>query len=580
MKLNKEVIDDVLADASISEVIGHYLPLVKKGRNYSAVCPFHDDHDPSLSISEDKQIYKCFVCGKGGNVFTFVMDYKYVSFQEAVKEVALIEGKHLDIDIIDKPKKVSPYERLYNLMNEASSFTSYLLNAKSSEVARNYLASRNLEKDIIEEFNIGYNPNGSLVCNYLKEKGYSDNEILDTNIGRLYKDELKDVFADRILFPIHDKEGHVVAFTARDITKHSEAKYINTSETKIYTKGNILYNQHRALPYVKEANRVLVCEGVMDVIAFKRAGIPYTVATLGTACSKEQLVLLKQMSHTLVLAYDGDNAGLKANLRLGEMALKEGMNVYAINNNTGLDPDEILLTYEEKGLRDLVSKAKPFIDFAFDYYKNTLNLENYSDRKEMTAEMSHLISLLRDNYDRTNYSDELYRITGLRIIDGETKEKVYNKKKISTQFFSVDGLTMAEYTILVLIATSKRGLEIYKQELGSLLHEPCQKMAYLISEDIRHNGNCSFPRLYNECQDENLKKLITDLSLNESLPKEYDEELLHGAILKVKDEMRKRRLQQIALNIHKVQDVDPIRAQELLNEYARIVKEIGGSYDK
>ena len=149
MKLNKEVIDDVLADASISEVIGHYLPLVKKGRNYSAVCPFHDDHDPSLSISEDKQIYKCFVCGKGGNVFTFVMDYKHVSFQEAVKEVALIEGKHLDIDIIDKPKKVSPYERLYNLMNEASSFTSYLLNAKSSEVARNYLASRNLEKDII-----------------------------------------------------------------------------------------------------------------------------------------------------------------------------------------------------------------------------------------------------------------------------------------------------------------------------------------------------------------------------------------------------------------------------------------------
>ena len=139
---------------------------------------------------------------------------------------------------------------------------------------------------------------------------------------------------------------------------------------------------------------------------------------------------------------------------------------------------------------------------------------------------------------------------------------------------------MAEYTILVLIATSKRGLEIYKQELGSLLHEPCQKMAYLISEDIRHNGNCSFPRLYNECQDENLKKLITDLSLNESLPKEYDEELLHGAILKVKDEMRKKRLQQIALNIHKVQDVDPIRAQELLNEYARIVKEIGGSYDK
>ena len=572
MKLTEQLIDDIRREASITQVIGKYIPLTKKGKGYTALCPFHDDHDPSLSISEDKQIYKCFVCGNGGNVFTFVMNYKHLSFPEAVAEVASIIGKPIELET--RPKPVSPYQRLYDVMNEATEVTHYFLQAKGSAEAREYLEKRGITEEIANRFRIGYNPGGDTLCKYLSSKNYKDEEIIKTNLGRLAGSELKDVFSQRITFPICDKDGNTVAFTARDFKGLSDSKYINSSETVIYTKGNILYNYHRAANYVKDANRVILCEGVMDVIAFERAGISFAVATLGTACSKNQLKLLKELSNNLVLAYDGDRAGQNAIYKTGLQAMENGMKVTVIDNQTGLDPDEIVNQYKEKGLRDLAGKAIPFMDFIFNYYKKNLNLENYSDRKEMTIRVGEIIDKLTDEYDRVNYSEELYRLTNIRKIDSVQQKSEYNNKIVSKPVFSLDGLTKAEYTILQLTAKSKRGMEIYKQELGSLLNPVNQKLEILISEDMRRHDNVSFSRIYNVTDDTQIQNLIGDLSLMENLPEEYDEELLRGAIGKVKEEMNRRRMKQLKEKIAAVKDLDEKETNRLMREYEEIIKDL------
>ena len=573
-----DVVQEIRDSANIREIIGHYIPLVKKGRGYTALCPFHDDHDPSLSISEEKQIYKCFVCGKGGNVFRFVMDYKHCSFEEAVVEVADIIGKPLKLDIPAKKPK-SKYERYYNLMKEAQTFCNYLLFTLGGKEALTYLEGRGLNKDIIDRFGIGYNPKENVLYQYLKNKGYSDDEMIATNLARMTDYGMQDVFYDRIMFPIYDEYGHCIAFSARTMGQ-SQAKYINSSETKIYTKGHVLYNADKAKEAIKSAGRVVVCEGVMDVIAFARSGIDYAVATLGTACSNEQLKLLHKLSPKLVLAYDGDDAGQNAILKLGKAAYAANMQVMVIDNQTGLDPDEIVNKYKDKALRDLLGKEIHFIDYAINYYRKRYNLNNYSDRKEMTIKVGELIDLVPDEYDRINFEKTLFDITKIQKIATVERKKWYNEKKVFEPEYSMDGLAKAEYTILCEMAISKRAAQIYQEDLGCMLSDDSETLAVYIIEEYRKYGDCHFNRIYDKTDNEAIRKLITDLATIESLPKKYSEDILKGAILKVKQEIQLRKLAKLRQEMTKIATVDPQKAQEYLKEYTHITKELGGTYGK
>lgn len=578
MRIPDELIQDIRNSANITTIIGHYIPLVKKGRGYTAVCPFHDDHDPSLSISEEKQIYKCFVCGKGGNVFRFVMDFKHCSFEEAVVEVADIIGKPLDYKI-EKPKYKSKYDRLYAIMDDAKNFCNYLLASNGGKVALEYLQKRGLNDEIIERFKIGYNPKDNVLYNYLKTKGYSDEDLIAINLVRLTDYGIQDVFYDRIMFPIHDEYGRCVAFTARALGD-SHSKYINTAQTKIYTKGDILFNADRASEAAKQAGRVIVCEGVMDVIAFVRSGIDYVVATLGTACSQRQLELLSHMSKHLLLAYDGDDAGQNAIIKLGEEGYKKSLSVTVVNNQTGLDPDEIVNQFKEKALRDIVGHEMHYIDFVMAYYKQRLNLDNYSDRKKMTIRVGELIDLIPDEYDRVNFTKALFDITKIQKISSGNDKKCYNNKKVLQADFSIDGLTKAEYTILNAMAISKQAVHIYQKDLGCMLSDVNEALAVLIIESYRKYGDCQFSRIYDEVNDERIKTLIEDISTIDTFSKTYSEELLNGAILKVKQEIALRKLANLKEKMKAIDLVDPEKAQEYLLEYAKVAKELGGTYGK
>ncbi len=575
MKLNDEVINDIRNSANIVDVIGHYIPLVRKGKSYTALCPFHDDHDPSLSISEDKQIYKCFVCGNGGNVFTFVSNFKKISFLEAVREVGNIIGKPVEIDVA--PKKVSPYQRYYDLLNAMIAYSSYLLSgSKLGEAAMTYLNERGLEKSEIDYFNIGLNPDGNKIYEYLKNHGYSDEEMIRSGVCRLLDSGMADIFYNRIIFPIHDREGNPIAFTARDYRGLSDSKYINSSENVIYTKGDHLYNYHRARDAARKAGYVLVCEGVMDVIAFYRAGRENVMATLGTACSKKQQELLKGLNVRIVLAYDGDNAGQAANIKLGEQLLEQGIAVSVIDNDTLLDPDEVIKQFGKNALRDLEAKQISYLDYAIKYYRQRYNLENYEDRKRMTMKVSALIEKLPDAYDRDNYYNELYELTKIRKRIAQEENKVGYNKKIADVSFSIDGLTKAEYTILVQMAMSKKAVDVYQRQLGCLLDGNDQKLAMLIIDDYRRNSSCSLSRIYDETSDEAIRDLITGLALVENLPSGYDEKSLEGAIEKVKLEIKKKKMDDLKQKIARYSAVDQKKSEEYLREYEELIRELGG----
>ena len=578
MKLTEDVINEVRNSASITEVIGHYIPLIKKGKGFTAVCPFHDDHDPSLSISEDKQIYKCFVCGNGGNVFNFVKNYKKITFPEAVKEVADIIGKPIDIDIYKAPKKIDKNQKYYDLLDKYVDETNYLLTSTNAGLkAKEYLTGRGIDDKVINAFKIGYNPNEDFMYKYLHEFEFKDEDMITTGIARMSDTGMRDVFYGRIIFPIHNTSGSPIAFTARDFEGKSDSKYINTSETLIYTKGNVLYNYHRAKDFAKQLNYVIIVEGVMDVIAFYKAGIYNVVASLGTALTKQQLELLKSLSNNVAMCYDGDKAGQAANIKNGNACLEYGLNVSVVDNNSELDPDEIFSKYGANPLKDMTSKRLGYIDYAIKYYKNLYNLNNYADRKEMTQKVSILIEKLQDQYDRDNYYNELFDLTKIRRVESNGPvKKEYNDTRTKDYHYSLDGLTKAEYSILIMMAKSKDALNVYQRDLGYLLDSTNKKLAMIIIDEYRKNGECNFSKLLDEVEDENVKELIISLATLENMPDNYDKALMETDIAKIKSELKKRKLEDLKEKISKYSTVDPNKAQELLVEYQSIVREIGG----
>ena len=294
-RISEEKIREIRSKADIAEVIAKYVPITRKGRNYVCVCPFHDDHDPSLSISADKQIFKCFVCGAAGNVFGFVSRFENISYVESIVKVA--EMVHVDVSEYDKSEsyeKIDPRVSAIHKVNQAAiDYTNYSLKSSLGSSVVDYLHQRGIQDNLIEKFQIGYNPPNDALYRFLHAKKFADKDLVESNVVRLTSSGIHDVFANRIMIPIHDRQGHPIAFTARRFGSGEEAKYINTQETICYIKGNVIFNYHRAKEICRQTKRVLLVEGAMDVIAFEKVGIGDVVATLGTACTKEQIALLK-----------------------------------------------------------------------------------------------------------------------------------------------------------------------------------------------------------------------------------------------------------------------------------------------
>ena len=410
--------DSIRRQIDIVNVISSYIPLSPTGRNFKGICPFHNDSNPSMMVSPDKQIYKCFSCGASGNVFTFIMNYEKVSFIEAVRKACNIQGINIpEVENAREVKKVdNKDQRQIKLMDDLTEFYHYQLLINSQSEANKYLESRFLSKEIVDEFRIGFCPNDGLASvKYLQNKGYTPLEIIECGVGIETSDgRILDRLRGRLVFPLWDSYGRVVAFSGRRINDQLEQKYLNTPETNLFHKSDVLYNYHRAEKVAHQQGYVYIVEGFMDAISLNRAGVKSVVATMGTAFTKEHIKMLSSLRVELRLLFDCDSAGQKAAFKTLELLQDSNLKVKVVKKwEKGKDADEVLNTLGKETLIDYINNCYSPLEFKFEYLRNYYDVNNYDERKKLAVHGSSFIAKAKlDDLDTEHYVKLLSEISG------------------------------------------------------------------------------------------------------------------------------------------------------------------------
>lgn len=556
--------DDIKAirqQADIVDVMSRYITLEKKGKDYKAICPFHNDHDPSLSISTDKQIFKCFVCGTGGNVFTFVQKIENISFLEAVCKVAELIHYPLHMDTSQFQPKVDENQPLYDCVQSYIRFLTYELQSENGESVKRYLSQRKINEDIIKRFEIGYAPESSRSVKYLKAKGFNEQILTDTGLIRTHDLDTYAVFDNRLMIPIHDENGNPVGFTARRLNEDKDvAKYINTSETKIYHKGHLIFNYHRAKEFAKKNKRCILVEGAMDVIAFEKADIHESIACLGTACTKEQITLLKRLNVPLVVCYDGDRAGKAATYKFGKLAVDYGLNFSIVKNTTGKDPDEIFNELGKDELYLSVHKTVSFVEFLFDYLPNQYDLDNYEDKKKFTLEMQSFIERTCTDFEKADYYSRIRDLTGFDLshqsanIPAPKKESRNNAAVVRNIEPLKNGRTLAEHGVLWMILNSKLAADQFKDQIGFFQDPVCEELSLYCYDMYRNMDHIDFDVLMSYIEKEDVRNLLVSLMENPFHVDGYNEDFFNDSLMKIKECTLQAQIDNLNDQIKNVQD--------------------------
>ena len=402
---------------------------------------------------------------------------------------------------------------------------------------------------------------------------------IPAGLARMSSMGMKDVFANRIMIPIHDADGHPVGFTARRIKESDEAKYINTTETDVYKKGDLIFNYHRAKPEARKAKKVFLVEGAMDVLAFEKVGLHNALATLGTAITKTQLQLLKMLHVPIVVCYDGDMAGKNATYKFGKMAVQEQIAFEIVDNRYGLDPDEIIDAYGKDELIALSSRTLSWIDFLFEYLLTRYNLDNYSQKKEFAMEMADAIKHLQDDFEKESYYIRLRELTDFDMQEKNTainerqiqKKETFGKRSFLT--FPKSGRSHAEYEILSQMLSGISASNYYKEELGFLKDDTCNKLAIYIIDYYRTHTLMEIADLLDTIKEETVKTLALDIADWELAREEVDMEVLKEAVEKVKDCFLDDKIQMLNEKIKTVND--PMEKAKLAGEKNQLIKERG-----
>ncbi|MBW6513263.1 MAG: DNA primase [Candidatus Syntrophosphaera sp.] len=361
--MDKNLIEQVRHSNDIVDVVQEYLPLKHVGANWRGICPFHNDTNPSLNVSQSKQIYKCFACGKAGNVFSFVQDYEKITFFEALKKLAQRVG--ITIPDSDRTKTVSTKrDQLLQIYVTARDFFAANLFEHGKQVL-DYLNERSLSPETAKTLELGYALNGEkALLNHLLKEGHSVSLLKESGLFGNYSGNLVDFFRNRLMFPIHNNIGEVIAFGGRILDPESKlGKYVNSSGTELYTKGKELYGLFKTKYEISKAGSALVCEGYFDFLRLYEGGFLNSVASLGTALTEDQIYLLSRYAKKVYMLYDGDSAGIASALRGALMCLSKGLEALIIELPNKHDPDSFLLTEGPDALRERIEAAKGVIPF-------------------------------------------------------------------------------------------------------------------------------------------------------------------------------------------------------------------------
>lgn len=524
--ISNEEITEIRKKADIVEVIGSYINLAPQGKNYFGICPFHNDHSPSLSVSREKQIYKCFTCLASGNVFTFVQNYENISFIEAVKKVADKINYKLDI----KDKIVNKNSKYYELMDLSNKIFVNNLNSNLGLKAKEYLINeRHLSEEAIKEFNIGLALNDNNLNKLLSSKGYSDKDIIEMSLANKTDNGLLDMFRNRITFPICNHEGKIIAYSARIYQNKDTSKYINSKESVIFKKGYTFYNYDKCRLEALKIKSVILVEGQMDAIRVYTSGFKNVIASMGTAITSNHISLLKKLNAKVILMMDNDNAGEKSTILNGEELIKNNIEVSVVRLTGEKDPDSFILKNGADAFRDALKGEISFFDFKLRYLKKDKNL-NKAD------ELAEYINKIIDELNKSD-DDILKSVTINKIAEDYNIDKRILEGKLVKITPRIDSVVVkrkrpklnqyhqAAEAILYLMMNDPKFIRKYKIELNYFPEEKYKLIANDILAYKEINGEfdiADFMTYINDLEyKEDIYRILNDYQ-DKILPEEFD----------------------------------------------------------
>ena len=565
MNITNDMINEIRNKNDIVEVISKYIPLTQRGKNYFGVCPFHDDHSPSMSVSKEKQIFTCFSCGATGNVFTFVADYEHIGFYDAVRLLGNQVGFNLGSAKTKQNKNAEAYE-IYDL---ACRFYQNNLSTATGKNANEYLDKRKIDKETIKKFKIGLSTSKTSLTDYLLSKKYSLKKLIDLGIST---ENGNDLFINRIMFPLYDLEGKVVAFSGRIYNTKDDSKYINTKETSIFKKGTILYNYHNAKELLKKNDSIIVMEGFMDVIRASTIGINNCVATMGTALTKQNASLLKKAANNIILCFDGDKAGEEATTSAINVLKEIDINPKVVRLEEDLDPDEYIIKYGMDKFKAKINNPQNSIEFLMEQHKNNKNLRDLEDitkyineslKDLATIDDTILVDLtLKKLSDEYNVEYDVLKNKYLKMITNQNKNIQVNKEtpKVKKQ----SQLDVAINRLVYYMLKDKKILEEVEKKITFVPNDLMRSLVNKIIDYYHKYNTINIADIISYIADNNEELVALNEIINMNIKDDYTEEEINDYIKVINEYPVKNRINE--LNKMLKVETDPKKQIELLNE--------------
>lgn len=569
-----EVINDVRNRSDIVSVISEYVALKKRGRNYLGLCPFHSEKDASFTVSAEKQMFHCFGCGEGGNVFSFLMKIENIGFAEAVAEL----GEKIGVKV-GKPQASSisnsEKDKIYSALVLAAKFFRAAFEAAEGKAARDYLQGRGVGAAASQAFGLGYAPAAwDNLFKHLIGRGVAPEliERAGLTLPRENKDGYYDRFRHRLMFPILDSRGRVIAFSGRSLD-NAEPKYLNSPDTPVYRKGDTLFGLSLAREQVKKDKFVVLVEGNLDVVSVYQGGTLNVAAPLGTALTAAQCKLLARFTDMVVLAFDADPAGEAAAERSAEIIRSQGMKVKVVSFTGAKDPDELIRKTGAGSFKTAIAQALPYLEFKIRRLLSRFDLSDIEARSQALSETAKLLSAEKDPFTQKEYAA---LAAGLLKVDAETllaeikRQGYYSRggEKDLRRVTEKPGgrLAAAEKKLIALAVETAGLLQTIKQELAPedfLTPEARTIAKMLFAEDLSRAENISL-LILDKLSDEAVKNYLTGAILSEHLEK--PEEVLRDCIAVIKSESARSRINDLKAALREAEKAnDTAKAAELIS---------------
>ena len=566
--LSQEKLNEIKNSVNIVDIISSYISLSPRGKNYFGICPFHDDHSPSMSVSPSRQIYKCFTCGAAGSVFKFVQDYENISFKEAVKKIADIGGVKVDVGYVKKNKKTSD---LYNIYDLSLKYYINNINTSKAKEAKKYLNNRGINDDVIKEFQIGLALNNRDTLSKILIKKYKQSDILKSGLIGKNDYNFYDLFYDRIMFPLYNLNGQVVGYSGRVYNKEDNAKYINTKETEIFKKGELLYNYHRAKNIARQKNQIIIMEGFMDVIRAHSVGIKNCIAVMGTAVTINQANLIKKMAKEIILCFDGDKAGAKATKACIDELGKINVTPKIIRLEDNLDPDEYIIKYGKEEFQRKIDNPINIMDFELSYLKEGKDLTSAEDTAKYINEVIKEINKIDDDILKEVTIKKIVNETKIDeklIRDKLTEKQVKIKKEIKPQ--KLTKYEMAEKNLIYFMLNNSEVIKMYDKKVTYMPDKEYRLLAREISAYYKENGKIDEADFIDYIEgDDELSNTIKKVNQN-MIVEEYNEEEIEDYINVIKEYNIKMAVNRIETKMKEI--TDPLKKAELAQKIIDLKK--------